>query len=195
MYYEYKRRFKTRGLEGFKDLPPASKSHPQTTPLEVAKRTLELSLTHLVWGYNRLSNALKIEGACVSTPEVEEIPNAHGMSTRYHCFPFLHTFKQPEAAVAVLHTEVLPFYREKGIPVSTVLTNNGKGVCGRDGHLNKIYLDLKDLTHRTTQVRHPQSNSFMERFNRTVLEKFLRQTFRLKFSESVRRYRRVWMSG
>jgi len=33
-FYEYKRRFQTRGLEGLRDLPPIHKSHPMTTPPE-----------------------------------------------------------------------------------------------------------------------------------------------------------------
>jgi hypothetical protein len=42
-FYEYKRRFQTRGLEGLKDLPPVHKSHPQTTPPEVVEK---LALKH-----------------------------------------------------------------------------------------------------------------------------------------------------
>lgn len=41
-------------------------------------------------------------------------------------FGFLHVSKQPEAAVAVLHNDVLPFYARLGLPVSTVLTDNGR---------------------------------------------------------------------
>ena len=35
------------------------------------------------------------------------------------------------------------------------------------------------------KVRQPQTNGFVERFNRTVLEKFFRVGFRQKFYESV----------
>ena len=34
-----------------------------------------------------------------------------------YAFGFLHVSKQPEAAVAVLHNDVLPFYRELDPPV------------------------------------------------------------------------------
>ena len=40
-------------------------------------------------------------------------------------FGFLHTTKQPEAVLAVLHNDVLPFYEEQGLPVKAVLTDNG----------------------------------------------------------------------
>ena len=43
-----------------------------------------------------------------------------------HAFGFLHVSKQPEAAVAVLHNDVLPFYESLGLPVKAVLTDNGR---------------------------------------------------------------------
>ncbi len=49
-FYEYKKRFQERGLEGLKDLPPIHKSHPQTTPLEVQEQVIALSLEHPKWG-------------------------------------------------------------------------------------------------------------------------------------------------
>ena len=35
------------------------------------------------------------------------------------------------------------------------------------------------------EVRHPQTNGFVERFSRTVLDEFLRKVFREKLYESV----------
>lgn len=102
-----------------------------------------------------------------------------------YAFGFLHTTKQPEAAVAVLHNDVLPFYRERDIPVAAVLTDNGREFCGKDTHPFELYLELNDLEHRRTQVRRPQTNGFVERFNRTVLDEFFRIAFRTKFYETV----------
>jgi hypothetical protein len=42
----WKRRFRTRGSEGLKDLPPIHRSHPQTTPPEVVERIRALALEH-----------------------------------------------------------------------------------------------------------------------------------------------------
>ncbi len=39
-------------------------------------------------------------------------------------FGFLHVSRQPEAAVAVLHNDVLPFYRNLELPVKAILTDN-----------------------------------------------------------------------
>lgn len=100
-------------------------------------------------------------------------------------FGFLHTSKQPEAAVAVLHNEALPFYQEQGLTVAALLTDNGREFCGTDTHPFELYLQLNDIEHRTTRVRRPQTNGFVERFNRTVLDEFFRIAFRTTMYESI----------
>jgi transposase InsO family protein len=102
-----------------------------------------------------------------------------------YAFGFLHTTKQPEAALAVVHNDVLPFYKDKGLQVEAILTDNGREFCGKDDHPYELYLELNDIEHRKTQVRRPQTNGFVERFNRTVLDEFFRIAFRQKLYESV----------
>lgn len=102
-----------------------------------------------------------------------------------YAFGFLHTTKQPEAALAVLHNDVLPFYQDKGLKVDALLTDNGREFCGKDTHPYELYLELNDIEHRKTQVRRPQTNGFVERFNKTVLDEFFRIAFRKKLYESV----------
>jgi len=102
-----------------------------------------------------------------------------------YAFGFLHTSKQPEAAVAVLHNDVLPFYAELGISVEKVLTDNGREFCGTDSHPYELYLQLNEIKHKRTKVAHPQTNGFVERFHRTVLDEFFRLVFRTTFYESV----------
>ncbi len=103
-----------------------------------------------------------------------------------YAFGFLHTAKQPEAAVAVLHNDALPFYKSKGLSVNALLTDNGREFCGKDTHPYEIYLTMNDIEHRRTKVRKPQTNGFVERFNRTVLEELLRTAFSTKPYESVK---------
>src|SRR3712207_2104084 len=91
-----------------------------------------------------------------------------------YAFGFLHIAKQPEAAVAVLHNEVLPFYRDLGLGVGAVLTDNGREFCGTERHPYELYLALNDVEHRRTRVGTPHTNGFVERFNGTVLEEFFR---------------------
>jgi transposase InsO family protein len=111
----------------------------------------------------------------------------HAVTDTYssYAFGFLHTSKQPEAAVAVLHNDVLPFYRERDLPITAVLTDNGREFCGKDTHPYEIYLELNDIEHRKTKVRKPQTNGFVERFNGTVLDEFFRTAFRTRFYQTV----------
>lgn len=102
-----------------------------------------------------------------------------------HAFGFLHVSKQAEAAVAVLHNDVLPFYDEREIEVTAILTDNGREYCGTDAQPYEVYLALNDIEDRQTKVGRPRTNGFVERFNRTVLDEFFRQAFREKLYESV----------
>jgi len=102
-----------------------------------------------------------------------------------YAFAYLHTGKLPAHAVAVLHNDVLPQYREWGIPVSAILTDNGREFCGKKHHPYELYLALNDIEHRKTKVGSPRTNGFVERFNRTLLDEFLRPAMRTKFYESV----------
>jgi len=100
-------------------------------------------------------------------------------------FAFLHPSKRPEAAVALLHNDVFPFYEDQGLEVEALLTDNGREFCGTDAHPYELYLALNDVEHRRIQVRTPQTNGFVERFHRTVKEEFLAVTFRQTFYETI----------
>lgn len=100
-------------------------------------------------------------------------------------FGFLHTSKQPQAAAALLHNDVLPFYADHNLTVQAVLTDNGREFCGTDTHPYELYLALNDIEHRRTRVRTSRTNGFVERFQRTVLEEFFVQILRTNFYETV----------
>jgi len=97
-----------------------------------------------------------------------------------YAFGFLRVSKQPEAAVAVPHNDVLPFYRNLDLPVKVVLTDNGREFCGTERHPYVLYLDLNGIEQRRTKVRTPKTNGFVERFNGTVLD----ELFRVKMPET-----------
>lgn len=102
-----------------------------------------------------------------------------------YAFGFLHVSKQPEAAVAVLHNDVLPFYAQHELPVGAVPTDNGREFCGTERHPYGLYLALNDIEHRKTRVRSPRTNGFVERFHGTVLEEFFRPAMHRQLYESV----------
>ncbi|HID28884.1 MAG TPA: IS481 family transposase [Desulfobacterales bacterium] len=103
-----------------------------------------------------------------------------------YAFGKIYTTKLPETAVDVLYDQVLPFYKAHGITVEHILTDNGREYCGRPMiHPYQIFLEFNDIEHRRTKVGRPQTNGFVERFNRTILDEFFRETFRKKFYASV----------
>jgi len=102
-----------------------------------------------------------------------------------YAFGFLHTGKKPECAAVLLHNDILPFYKEHGLTVQAILTDNGPEFCGTQNHPFELYLALNDIEHRRTKVRTPRTNGFIERFNRTVLNEFFRIAFRENYYETV----------
>ncbi len=106
----------------------------------------------------------------------------------YGSFAFgkLYASKLPETATDVLYDRVLPFYESQGLAVENILTDNGREYCGRPMiHPYQISLELNDIAHRRMKVARPRTNGFVERFNRTVLDEFFRETFHDKFYTSV----------
>jgi transposase InsO family protein len=102
-----------------------------------------------------------------------------------YAFGFLATSKLPACAVSILHNDVLPFYRDRKLPVMAILTDNGREFCGTANHQYELYLELNDIEHRRTKVATPRTNGFVERFNRTILDEFFRTKMRETLYESV----------
>lgn len=103
-----------------------------------------------------------------------------------HAWGRLYTSKLPLTAVQVMNNDVLPFFDEHGIRIHTVLSDIGREFCGRpDQHPYELFLQLEEIEHRTTKVRRPQSNGFIERFHRTLLDEHLRVKGRTTWYETV----------
>jgi transposase InsO family protein len=55
------------------------------------------------------------------------------------------------------------------------LTDNGREFCGREeAHPYELLLAVEGIEHRTTRVRSPRTNGFVERMNRTLLDECFR---------------------
>lgn len=90
-------------------------------------------------------------------------------------FAKVYTSKMPVTACDILHDRVLPFYDALGVDVQAILTDNGREFCGKpEGHAYQLFLALEGVEHRTTKVRSPQTNGFVERMNRTLLDECFR---------------------
>jgi transposase InsO family protein len=98
----------------------------------------------------------------------------------------LYISKLPLMAVQILNNDVLPFFEKHRAWVVTILSDNGREFCGRpDRHPYELFIQLEEIEHRTTKVRRPQSNGFIERFHRTLLEEHLRIQGRTKCYEAL----------
>jgi transposase InsO family protein len=90
-------------------------------------------------------------------------------------FAKIYTSKMPITACDLLFERVLPFYEDLGVPVGAVLTDNGREYCGReDRHPYELLLQIEEIEHRTTRIRSPRTNGFVERMNRTLLDECFR---------------------
>lgn len=98
----------------------------------------------------------------------------------------LYTTKLPVTAVHILNQDVLPFFEQHHAQIKTILSDHGREFCGRpDRHPYELFLQLEEIEHRTTKVRRPQSNGFIERFHRTLLDEHLRVLGRQKWYNAL----------
>ena len=98
----------------------------------------------------------------------------------------LYTSKLPVTAVHLLNNDVLPTFEAHKATINTILSDNGREFCGRpDRHPYELFLQLEGIEHRTTRVKRPQSNGFVERLHRTLLDEHFRVMGRKKFYETV----------
>ena len=68
--------------------------------------------------------------------------------------------------------------------VETILNDNGCEYCGRtERHPFELFLQIEGIEHRTTKVRRPQSNGFLERLHRTLSGRHFRVAGRTKWYE------------
>jgi len=98
----------------------------------------------------------------------------------------IFTDKTAAAAVDFLH-EIIQ--NACGVTVANVLTDNGTEFTSRwrtKQHRFEQTLWENRIVHRYTKVRHPWTNGFVERLNRTINEEFYQVAFRTKF------YRSIW---
>ncbi|WP_018233308.1 IS481 family transposase [Thioalkalivibrio thiocyanodenitrificans] len=90
-------------------------------------------------------------------------------------FAKVYTSKMPITSADLLYDRVLPFYETLGVAVKAILTDNGREFCGRpEQHPYELLLALHDIEHRTTRIRSPRTNGFVERMNRTLLDECFR---------------------
>ena len=101
-------------------------------------------------------------------------------------FAKLYNSKMPITAAELLYDRVLPFYEALGVSVGAILTDNGREFCGKpETHPYELLAAMEGIEHRTTKVRSPRTNGFVERMNRTLLDECFRVEGRKTWYESI----------
>jgi transposase InsO family protein len=101
-------------------------------------------------------------------------------------FAKLYDRKTPITAADLLNDRVVPFFDEKEVKLSRVLTDRGTEYCGNpEHHEYELYLAVEDIDHSRTKTKSPQTNGIAERFHKTVLNEFYRVAFRKKLYASI----------
>src|SRR6201998_606477 len=101
-------------------------------------------------------------------------------------FAKLYDRKTPITAADLLNDRVVPFFDEKEVKLSRVLTDRGTEYCGNPEHHDyELYLAVEDIDHTRTKTKSPQTNGIAERFHKTVLDEFYRIAFRKRLYASL----------
>lgn len=101
-------------------------------------------------------------------------------------FAKLYTSKHAITSADVLNDRVLPFFESHDISVLRILTDRGTEFNGRpENHEYELYLQLENIDHSKTKVRHPQSNGICERLHRTMQDEFYAVTFRKNIYQNL----------
>lgn len=101
-------------------------------------------------------------------------------------FAKLYTSKHAITSADVLNDRVIPFFEQHQIPILRTLTDRGTEFNGRpENHEYELYLQLENIDHSKTKVRHPQSNGICERLHRTMQDEFYAVTFRKKLYQDL----------
>ena len=101
-------------------------------------------------------------------------------------FAKLYDRKNALVAADMLNDRVLPWFEQQDVQLLRVLTDRGTEYCGSlQHHEYQLYLAIEDIDHTRTKARSPQTNGFVERFHRTILEEFYNVAFRKKVYTSL----------
>jgi len=105
-------------------------------------------------------------------------------------FAKVYSRRTADTSVNLLKERVIPFYKHYDIDIERILTDNGKEytthkITGLTNHIYEKYLRENNITHSYTKVRSPETNGYVERFHRTLLDKFFLISIRKKIYKSL----------
>jgi transposase InsO family protein len=96
----------------------------------------------------------------------------------------------------LLYDQVLPFYEAMGVPDGAILPDNGCEFCGRpEVNPYELLTAIEGIEHRTTKIRSPRTNGFVERRNQTLLDECFRVSGSTTWFESMRSHQGYRLQG
>jgi transposase InsO family protein len=102
-------------------------------------------------------------------------------------FAKLYDRKTPITAANLLNDRVVPYFDEKEVKLSRILTDRGTEYCGNpEHHEYDLYLAVENIDHSRTKMKSPQTNGIVERFHKTGLDEFYRVAFRKRLYATIR---------
>jgi len=110
-------------------------------------------------------------------------------------FAKLYSRKGKDAAIDILSTRVIPFYKAMNIVLKRIITDNGKEYTHHSPsaalkHKYGAFLKGCGIVHSLTKVRCPETNGYVERFHRTILDEFFLIKMRVNEYKSLNEVQR-----
>jgi transposase InsO family protein len=110
-------------------------------------------------------------------------------------FAKLYKRKGADAAIDIISTRVVPFYKAMNIAIKRIITDNGKEYThhspgGALKHKYGAFLKTQGIVHSLTKVRCPETNGYVERFHRTILDEFFLIKMRVNEYKSLNEVQR-----
>ena len=111
-------------------------------------------------------------------------------------FAKLYDRKTPITAADLLNDRVVPFFDEKEVKLSRVLTDRGTEYCGNpEHHEYELYLAVENIDHSRTKAKSPQTNGIVGRYTRPCSTSSTASLSARKSTRRLANCRRISMSG
>ncbi len=107
-------------------------------------------------------------------------------------FAILHTKKQVQKSIQIIHQEVIPFYQSKSIPIESVMTDLGTEYTGKNDHPFEIYLNLNGVKH-DKDFKSLNKNGFVLNFKNALKEEFLTKLSDISSLEELQQEFTTWL--
>ena len=112
-------------------------------------------------------------------------------------FAKLYDRKTPITAADLLNDRAAPFFDEKEVRLSRVLTDRGAEYCGNPEHHDyELYLAVEDIDHSRTKTKSPQTTDVIDKnFFADLRCPWDVKVYRTISDIAIHAWRRVWRAG